>query len=106
MSPDRTVLVVESWTGKLAAGGSDLPGDFPVGFGRNRGKLFFDVFNATTTKKLIAITANFFTILPEEAFRATGWLTERYFLMLSMKGESGAWCVNSGVCARCGRAEV
>jgi hypothetical protein len=83
VSPDRGVLVMQSWTGKLAPGGSDIPGDFATGlsFGRNHGKLYFDIYNAETAKKLITMTAKFVTILPEEAFGRTGWITERYFLI-------------------------
>jgi hypothetical protein len=83
LSPDRSLLIVESWTGKLGPGGSDAPGDTSItlGFERNRGKLFFDVYDADTGKKLITVTAKFNTIRPEENFEKTGWLTERYFFI-------------------------
>ena len=81
LSPDRTLLIVESWSGRLSPAGSDVPGDFSFHFGRTRGKLFFDVYNTDTGKKLITITTSFFTIYPEEIFAHTGWVTQRYFVV-------------------------
>ena len=85
-SPDRALLVVQSWSGKLPAhGGDDIPTSvtFPniLHFERSHGKFFFDVYNLDTGRKLITITATFTIILPEEALHETGWLTERYFLI-------------------------
>ena len=84
VSPDRTLLILQSWSGKLVGNGvganGELPG-IPLGFGRNHGKLFFDVFNATTGTKLITVTASFVDIQPEEAFAKTAWVTARYFVV-------------------------
>ena len=52
LSPDRSVLVFQSWSGKLAPGGSTLPGDFTITFGHSHGKLFFDVFDTATGKNV------------------------------------------------------
>jgi hypothetical protein len=82
-SPDLSLLVLQSWRGTLASGGSDVPLGFSVGlnFSRNHGKLFFDVYSVDIAKKLITITASFNTITPDEAFGKTAWVTERYFLI-------------------------
>lgn len=84
ISLDRAVLVLQSWSGTLGpSGGSDVPGDFPISlkFGRAHGKLFFDGYNTDTGKKLITVTASFGTVLPDEVFGKTGWVTERYFIV-------------------------
>jgi hypothetical protein len=82
VSPDRAILVSQSWSGKLADAGSDVP-MIPTSlkFGRTHGKLFFDVYSADTGKKLVMITASFVTIFPEEIFGRTGWVTERFFFI-------------------------
>jgi hypothetical protein len=85
LSPDRAVLVLQSWSGTLGRdGGSDLPGDFSISlpFNRAHGKLFFDVYDADTGKKLVTITTSFVNIFPENIFEKTGWVTERYFFVL------------------------
>ncbi len=84
ISPDRAILLSESWSGTLGPGGvSDVPGDFSISlkFGNAHGNLFFDVFSTDTGKKLIALRAHFASILPEEVFGKTGWVTERYFIV-------------------------
>jgi hypothetical protein len=83
ISPDRGVLVMESWSGKLGPGGSDVPLDFSAifKFGGNHGKLFVEFYDADTARKMVTITANFTLILPEDAFGKTGWVTERYFMI-------------------------
>jgi hypothetical protein len=84
LSPDRAVLIIQSWTGTLGpSGGSDVPGDFSISlkFGDAHGKLFFDAYNADTGKKLVTIVTKFINILPEEVFDKTGWVTERYFFV-------------------------
>jgi hypothetical protein len=85
ISPDRSIVIMQSWTGKLnAPGGDDIPGDTSVffKFGRNRGKLFFDVYNADTGKKLTTITAGFRDVLPnDDILHKTVWVTERYFIV-------------------------
>jgi hypothetical protein len=82
VSPDRAVWVLQSWKGTL--GGSLEPGDFSLHSllgGNSHGKLFFDAYSTSTGKKLVTVTTNFSIILPESAFRKTGWVTERYFFI-------------------------
>jgi hypothetical protein len=84
LSPDRSALILESWSGALGrCGGSDVPlGISPcIDFRGPHGKLFFDVYQADTGKKLITLTAKFSKILPEDDFLKTGWVTERYFII-------------------------
>jgi len=84
VSPDRAILIGQSWSGTLGpGGGSDVPGDFSISFkfGNAHGKLFFDVYSTDTGKKLVTISAKFVRILPEEVFDRTGWVTERYFFV-------------------------
>jgi hypothetical protein len=85
LSQDQAVLIMQSWSGTLGpSGGSDVPGDFSISlkFGNSHGKLFFDVYNADSGKKLITFTASFYGILPEEeVFGKTGWVTEQYFII-------------------------
>jgi len=82
VSPDRALLVLQSWSGKLGSGGNnDLPGGISFQLGRSHGKLFFDVYNTDTGKKLITVVARFHNNLPEAAFEKTGWVTERYFFL-------------------------
>ncbi len=56
LSPARDVVVLQSFTGTLGrCGGSDIPGDlggFCIDFRGPHGKLFFDVYNTDTGKKL------------------------------------------------------
>lgn len=83
VSPDRRVLTVQSWSGALGPGGSsDIPLIFSLSFGRGpHGKLFFDFYSTDTGKKLITVTVSFNSVLPEEVFGKTGWVTERYFII-------------------------
>lgn len=84
LSPDRAVVVMQSWKGTLGGSlGSDVPGDISIHWplGNSHGKLYFDVYSTDTGKKLVTVSANFSIILPEDAFKQTGWLTERYFLI-------------------------
>ena len=85
LSPDRAVLILQSWKGTLPSnGGSDLPGDFSIGwpFGStSHGKLFFDAYSTGTGQNLTTVTARFSVILPEEAFSKTTWVTHRFFLI-------------------------
>src|SRR5581483_12014781 len=82
VSPDKTLFVLNSWTGKLGSGGGNdsNPGDFHITFplGRPHGRLFFDVYDLATAKKVMTITAKFVNILPEAAFGKSVWITERY----------------------------
>jgi hypothetical protein len=97
LSPDRTVLVVESWSGTLGrCGGSNVPGDLSLGcidIRGSHGKLFFDVYNTGTGKKVVTLTGKFSVILPGEVLDKTGWVTERYFIVpLDQKRERCLVC--------------
>lgn len=84
VSPDRAILVAQSWSGTLGpGGGSDVPGDFSISlkFGWDHGKLFWDVYSTDTGKKLLTIAASFFPLFPGQIFDRTGWVTERYFFI-------------------------
>jgi hypothetical protein len=85
LSPDLSLMIVQSWSGRLAAdGGSDVPGGFIPSFKfplTSHGKLFFDVYDADSAKKMITMIANFHGILPQEVLGKTGWVTERYFIV-------------------------
>jgi len=85
LSPARDILILLSHTGTLGrCGGSDAPGDTSFGCIDIRGphgKLFFDVYNTGTGKKLITLTAKFHGIYPDDVFTKTGFVTERYFLI-------------------------
>jgi hypothetical protein len=99
VSPDRSVLTVQSWSGALGPGGSsDVPLGISLTFGRGpHGKLFFDFYNVDTGKKLITVTASFNTILPQEVFSKTRWVTERYFIIpLDFKRERCLVCEFGG----------
>jgi hypothetical protein len=84
LSPGRSVLVVESWSGTLTrCGGSDVPGGITpcIDLLGSRGMLFFDVYNAGTGRKVMTLTAKFRHILPDDDFLKAGWVTERYFII-------------------------
>jgi hypothetical protein len=79
-SHDQAWLVLLSWSGKSAKRGSDDFGGFIYG-GRDKGKLFFDVFNANTGKKLITIVARYRDMDPDSAIIQCRWVTEHYFIV-------------------------
>jgi hypothetical protein len=57
-----------------------VPGMFipnPFG-GGSHAKLFFDAYSTSTGRKRVTVTASFSYILPEAAFRNTGWVTEQF----------------------------
>jgi hypothetical protein len=79
LSPDQSVVVIQSWTGSLAHSSDDVP--LGLSFGRSKGKLFYDVFRVDTAKKMFTILGTYTDIHPERAFAKTGWVTERYFII-------------------------
>jgi hypothetical protein len=85
LSPDSGAIIVQSYSGTLGrCGGDDIPlGVFPtcIDIRGPHGKLFFDVYNTETGRKLITLTAKFSRIFPNEVFSRTGFVTERYFLI-------------------------
>jgi len=53
---------------------------WPFG-GYPHGRLFFDAYSTRDGKKLVTISAHFSVILPEEVYRKTNWVTDRFFLI-------------------------
>jgi hypothetical protein len=79
LSPDRTWLVLQSWSGKINSE-SSLAGQLGAA-GVGRGQLFFDVFHADTGKRVVTIEGRFQFDEPESTVGTTGWVTERYFVV-------------------------
>jgi hypothetical protein len=77
LSPDQSWIVLLSSSGSV----HETPdSQIALGFGRDRGKLFMDVYNADTGKKLITIVATYLGINPQALNQAL-WVTERYFIL-------------------------
>jgi hypothetical protein len=76
LSPDQAWIVLLSCSGKIAKRDG-----FLLFGGRDKGKLFFDVFNADTGKNLITIVATYLDIEPGHAINQATWVTERYFII-------------------------
>jgi hypothetical protein len=79
VSPDKTWIVLQSWSG-----GSALNPDTHLlvcPLFSCRGKIFLDIFNADTGKKVLAIEASYSGGYPETLLASTGWLTEGYFIV-------------------------
>ena len=75
LSPDQSWIVLLSSSGKMAK-----RDDF-IGFeGRDKGKLFTDVYNTDTGKKLLTIVGTYLNIDPRALNQAL-WVTERYFIL-------------------------
>jgi hypothetical protein len=70
LSPDQAWLVLQSRERKNPSGAV---------------KVFFDVFNAETGKKVVMIEGNYSSINngddPDGVLAKAGWLTERYFIV-------------------------
>ena len=80
LSPDQALLVLQSWTGTAAI----YDGPYDIGWGLlvgYRGKVFFDIFNADSGKKLLTIQGRYATGNPEGVINRTAWVTERYFIV-------------------------
>ncbi len=65
-------------TGKVAHRDESF---LPYVTGRDKGKLYFDVFNANTGRKVVTIVATYLDVLPDTAVERTMWVTERYFIV-------------------------
>jgi hypothetical protein len=78
LSPDGTWIVLLSMTGEV---GHRDESPMPYMTGRDQGKLFFDVFNADTGKKVITIVATYLDVFPDSAIDRAMWVTERYFIV-------------------------
>lgn len=76
LSPDRAWLVLLSSSGKVAK-----RDEFMIFGGRDKGKLFYDVFNADTGRKVITIVGTYQDIEPGSAINESRWVTERYFIV-------------------------
>jgi hypothetical protein len=75
LSPDQSWIVLLSSSGRIAK-----RDDF-IGFeGRDKGRLFMDVYNVDTGKKLITIVGTYLNIDPSALNQAL-WVTERYFIL-------------------------
>ncbi len=72
-----------SWIVLLSSSGSvhvTPESQIALGFGRDRGKLFMDVYNVDTGKKQITIVGAYLGINPQ-ALNQARWVTERYFIL-------------------------
>lgn len=80
VSPDQSWLVLQSWTGSASSGsGTGFGKCFPFGC---RGKIFLDIFNLDTSKKIFTIEGTYSGGDPDgNLLRSTEWLTERYFIV-------------------------
>jgi hypothetical protein len=79
VSPDKAWVVLQSWTGSADLGSESSFGTcFPFGC---RGKIFLDVFNGTTGKKVLTIEGRYAGSSPDSLLSKTGWLTEGYFIV-------------------------
>jgi hypothetical protein len=81
LSPDQSWLVLQSWTGRAGTGGGyDISLDWGFFFGY-KGKVFFDIFNADTGRKLMTIRGRYESPDPDTVLSETAWVTERYFIV-------------------------
>jgi hypothetical protein len=78
LSPGKSLIVLQSWEGSLSHS-ADIP--LSPSSGRSKGKLFFDVFNVESGKKILTIQGTYVDINPGHALTKPGWLTERYFIV-------------------------
>jgi hypothetical protein len=76
VSPDRVWIVLLSSSGTVAK-----RDEFLIFGGRDKGKLFFDVFNADSGRKLMTIVGAYVDIDPGHALNQSIWVTERYFIV-------------------------
>ena len=61
-------------------GGFDISLDWGFFFGY-KGKVFFDIFNADTGKKLLTIQGRYESSDTHGVLSKTAWVTERYFIV-------------------------
>jgi hypothetical protein len=79
LSPDRTWIVIQSWSGRADYSEGPLStACLPFGC---RGKLFFEVFNADTGRRISTIVGTYSGPNPGGLIRQTAWVAERYFLI-------------------------
>jgi hypothetical protein len=77
LSPDHSWIVLLSSSGSVH---SSHESQIELGFGRDKGKLFMDVYNVDTGKKLVTIVGTYLNINPAALDQAL-WVTERYFML-------------------------
>jgi hypothetical protein len=75
LSPDQQWIVLLSSSGSVAK-----HDEFLIFGERDKGKLFFDVFNADTGRKLMTILGTYSDINPG-AVNKSLWVTDRYFIV-------------------------
>ncbi len=82
LSPDEVWLVLQSRTGPVdSTSGPEWNYTLHDIFRFYRGKIFFDIFNADTGKKVLTISGNYDSSGPDTFLGKTAWLTERYFIV-------------------------
>lgn len=79
------MIVVLSSTGEVAK-----RDEFTIFAGRDLGKLFFDIYNADTGKKLVTVTARCRDVEPGHPINQSIWV-EHYFIV--PLGEHREWCL-------------
>jgi hypothetical protein len=82
LSPDQAWLVLQSYTGTVADN-DEIPDLTSLRslFRRYHGRVFCDVFNADTGRKLLTINGSYSTGYPNAPLHKTAWVTERYFIV-------------------------
>jgi hypothetical protein len=79
LSPSQTWLALQSKT-EIETYVGEVGSPFG-GTGRYKGKLFWDIFNAETGKKVLTITGTYLDTSPDYAIHNAAWLTDRYFII-------------------------
>ena len=80
LSPDEAWIVLESYSGSSLSGTDTRFDRSCLPFGC-RGKIFLDIFNVNTGKKLLDIEGAYSGGHPEDYLGKVRWLTERYFIV-------------------------
>ncbi len=88
LSPDQAWLVLQSITGPVEPIGTERLRDI---FRFYQGKVFFDIFNADTGKKILTIAGHYHCNDPAHLLGKTAWLAERYFI--APLGEHNEHCL-------------
>jgi hypothetical protein len=76
LSPDQALIVLMSSSGTIAK-----RDEFLIFGGRDKGKLFFDVFDADSGRSIMTIVGTYSDINPGYAVDHSIWVTERYFIV-------------------------
>jgi hypothetical protein len=79
LSPDGTILVLQSWRNNGTYKAEDVP--FGAVHGRQKGQLFWDIFLAEKGKKLFTIVGSSLDADPDGILDLTAWVTERYLII-------------------------